>query len=215
VIEDLERAAGFERDDPPEARLEKLEALVTRGSSTVDDSVPLISALLGVTTGDRYPALTLRPEVQKRRTLQVLLDQLARLAVRQPVLALYEDVHWIDPSLDLVDLVIERIRQLPVLAVITFRPEFEPPWTGQAHVTTLTMGRLARRQCVDLVTLVTSEKRLPAEIVEHIVARTDGVPLFIEELTKAVVESGLTPAIAGSCPARCRRSRSRPRSMTR
>jgi predicted ATPase len=90
-----------------------------------------------------------------------------------------------------VDLVIERIRQLPVLAVITFRPEFEPPWTGQAHVTTLTMGRLARRQCVDLVTLVTSEKRLPAEILDQIVARTDGVPLFVEELTKTVLESGL------------------------
>jgi class 3 adenylate cyclase/predicted ATPase len=192
AIEHLERAAGFERDDLPQAKLDKLEGLLTRGSDTFDESVPLLAALLAVPTGDRYPALTLTPEVQKRRTLQALLDQLVRLAVRQPMVALCEDVHWIDPStLELVDLVIERVRQLPVLALITFRPEFQPPWTGQAHVSTLSMERLARRQCMDLVARVTSEKPLPAEIVEQIVARTDGVPLFIEELTKAVMESGL------------------------
>ena len=130
--------------------------------------------------------------MQKRRTLQALVDQLAGLAAQQPVLALYEDVHWIDPStLELLGLVIERIRQLPVLVLITFRPEFQPPWTGQAHVTTLTMSRLGRRQGADLVARVTGDKPLPAEIVEQIVARTDGVPLFVEELTKTVLESGL------------------------
>jgi predicted ATPase len=124
--------------------------------------------------------------------LQALLDQLAGLAAQQPVLALYEDVHWIDPStLELLGLAVERIRELPVLALITFRPEFQPPWTGQAHVTTLTMSRLGRRQGADLVTRVTGDKPLPAEIVEQIVARTDGVPLFVEELTKTVLESGL------------------------
>ena len=154
--------------------------------------MPLLAALLGVPTGERYPALTLTPEVQKRRTMQALVDQLAALAAQQPVLALYEDVHWIDPStLELLGLVIERIRQLPVLALITFRPEFQPPWTGQAHVTTLTMSRLGRRQGADLVARVTGDKPLPAEIVEQIVARTDGVPLFVEELTKTVLESGL------------------------
>ena len=135
---------------------------------------------------------TLTPEVQKRRTLQALVDQLAGLAAQQPVLALYEDVHWIDPStLELLGLVIERIQRLPVLVLITFRPEFQPPWTGQAHVTTLTMSRLGRRQGADLVARVTGDKPLPAEIVEQIVARTDGVPLFVEELTKTVLESGL------------------------
>jgi hypothetical protein len=119
------------------------------------------------------------PEMQKRRTLQALVDQLAGLAGHQPVLALYEDVHWIDPStLELLSLVIERILRLPVLALITFRPEFQPPWTGQAHVT-------------PLVARVTGDKPLPGEIVEQIVARTDGVPLFVEELTKTVLESGL------------------------
>jgi predicted ATPase len=108
------------------------------------------------------------------------------------VLVLYEDVHWVDPStLELLGLVIERIPQLRVLALIAFRPEFQPPWTGQAHVTMLTMSRLGRRQGADLVARVTGEKALPAEIVEQIVARTDGVPLFIEELTKTVLESNL------------------------
>ena len=188
----LERAARLDRDEPPEAQLAKLEALLGRSSDRLDEVVPLLAALLGVPTGERYPALALTPEVQKRRTLQALIDQLAGLAAQQPVLALYEDVHWIDPStLELLGLVIERIQRLPVLVLITFRPEFQPPWTGQAHVTTLTMSRLGRRQGADLVARVTGEKPLPAEIVEQIVARTDGVPLFVEELTKTVLESGL------------------------
>ena len=192
VIGLLERAARLEREEPPEAQLAKLEAVLGRSSDRLDEVVPLLAALLGIPTGERYPALTLTPEVQKRRTLQALVDQLAGLAAQQPVLALYEDVHWIDPStLELLGLVIERIRQLPVLVLITFRPEFQPPWTGQAHVTTLTMSRLGRRQGADLVARVTGDKPLPAEIVEQIVARTDGVPLFVEELTKTVLESGL------------------------
>jgi len=179
-------------DEPPEAQLAKLEAVLGQSSERLDEVVPLFAALLGVPTGDRYPALTLTPEVQERRTLQVLADQLAGLATRQPVLALYEDLHWVDPStLELLGLVMERIRRLPVLALITFRPEFQPPWTGHAHVTTLTMSRLGRRQGGDLVARVAGEKPLPAEVVELIVARTDGVPLFVEELTKTVLESGL------------------------
>jgi class 3 adenylate cyclase/predicted ATPase len=192
LIEQLERAAGFARTDPPAMRLDKLEALLVRGTERVDEVVPLIAALLGVPTGERYPALTLTPDVQKRRTLQALVDQVAALAAQQPVLALYKDVHWIDPStLELLNLVIERIRRLPVLVLITFRPEFQPPWTGHAHVTRLTMRRLGQRQAADLVARVTGDKPLPGEIVEQIVARADGVPLFVEELTKAVLESGL------------------------
>ena len=192
VIGLLERAARLERDDPPEAQLAGLEALLARSSDQLEQVVPLVAALLGLPTGNRYPALTLTPEVQKRRTLQALVDQVAGLAAQQPVLALYEDAHWIDPStLELLGLVVERIQRLPVLALITFRSEFQAPWTGQAHVTTLTMGRLGRRQRADLVARVTGAKPLPAEIVEQIVARTDGVPLFVEELTKTVLKSGL------------------------
>jgi predicted ATPase len=192
VIGLLERAAQLDRDEPPEGQLAKLEAVLARASERPDEVVPLLAALLGVPTGERYPVLTLTPEVRKRRTLQALVDQLAGLAAQQPVLALYEDVHWIDPStLDLLGMVIERIRRLPVLVLITFRPEFHPPWTGQAHVTTLTMSRLGRRQGADLVARVAGVKPLPETIVEQIVARTDGVPLFVEELTKTVLESGL------------------------
>ena len=192
VIGLLERAARLDRAAPPEVQLAKLEAVLARSSDGPDEVVPLLAALLGVPTGERYPALTMTPEVQKRRTLLALLDQLEGLAARQPILALCEDAHWIDPStLELLGLVIERIPQLRVLALITFRPEFQPPWTGYAHVTTLTMSRLGRRQGADLVARVSGGKPLPPEIVEQIVARTDGVPLFVEELTKTVLESGL------------------------
>jgi class 3 adenylate cyclase/predicted ATPase len=192
VIDLLERAACFERDEPPDAKLTKLEAVLGRASERLNEVVPLLAALLGIPTGEPYPALTITPEVQKRRTLQALVDQLGGLAAQQPVLALYEDVHWIDPStLELMGLVIERIPQLRVLALITHRPEFQPPWTAHAHVTSLTMSRLGRRQGADLVARVTGDKPLPSEIVEQIVARTDGVPLFVEELTKTVLESGL------------------------
>jgi class 3 adenylate cyclase/predicted ATPase len=192
VIGHLERAARLDRNEPPAQQLARLEALLGRSTERLDEVVPLLAALLGVPSGDRYPAPALTPEVLKRRTLQALVEQLAALAAQQPVLVSYEDVHWADPStLELLDLVIERIPQLRVLALITFRPEFQPSWTGQAHVTTLTMSRLGRRQGADLVARVTGDKPLPAEIVEQIVARTDGVPLFVEELTKTVLESNL------------------------
>jgi predicted ATPase len=192
VIGLLERAARLDRDEPPEEQLARLEAVLARASDWREEVVPLLAALLAIPTDMRYPAPTLTPEVQKRRTLQALVDQLAGLAAQQPVLALYEDVHWIDPStLELLGLVIERVRQLPVLVLITFRPEFQLPWTGQAHVTTLTMSRLGRRQGADLVARLTGGKPVPGEILEEIVAKTDGVPLFVEELTKTVLESGL------------------------
>jgi predicted ATPase len=142
--------------------------------------------------GGRYPTLNLSPQQQKRRTLQVLTEQLAGLARDRPVLELYEDVHWMDPStLELLDLLVARTHALPVLIVLTFRPEFSPPWSGQAHVTYLPLNRLGRRQGAAMVGRVTGGKVLPAEVLEQVVARTDGVPLFVEELTKTVLESGL------------------------
>jgi predicted ATPase len=174
VMDLLQRAAQLDHHACPEEQLTKLEAVLAGTRERLDEAVPLLAALLGVPTGARYPVLALTPEVQKRRTLEALLDQLAALAARQPVLALYEDVHWIDPStLELLGMVVE------------------PPWIGHAHVTSLTMSRLGRRQGADLVARVTGDKPLPAAIVEHIVAHTDGVPLFVEELTKTVLESGL------------------------
>ncbi len=159
VIGLLEPAAQIDRNDPPAEQLARLEAVLTRSSERLDEALPLLAALLGLLTGERYTALMLTPEVQKRRTLQALVDQLAGLAAEQPVLAVYEDVHWIDPStLELLSLVIESIRQLPVLVLVTFRPEFQPPWASQAHVTTLAMSRLGRRQGADLVARVTGRQ---------------------------------------------------------
>src|ERR671919_439813 len=165
MIEHLERAAGFERDDPPEARLAKLEALLARGTDKLDQAVPLIAALLGIPTGERYPALELTPQRQKQLTLEALLHQLAGLAAEQPVLVVHEDIHWIDPTtLELLGLAIERINRLPVLVVITFRPEFQPPWMGGRHLTLLTLNRLSRRQGATMVERVTG-KMLPPDVV--------------------------------------------------
>ena len=192
VIEHLERAAGFARDDPPEARLAKLETMLARGTDQLKEAVPLIAALLGVTTGEPYPALDLTPQRQKQLTLEALMDQLVALAAEQPVLMIHEDVHWIDPTTqELLGLTIERIAHLPVLMIVTFRPDFTPPWPRAPHVRTLALTRLGLDDGSAIVDRVVGEKALPAEVSAQIVAKTDGVPLFVEELTKTVLESGL------------------------
>jgi class 3 adenylate cyclase/predicted ATPase len=192
VIEQLERAAGFGREDAAGARLAKLEALLAKGAADVARAVPLVADLLSVATEGRYPPLELTPPRQKELTFATLLDQLVGLAARRPVLVALEDAHWIDPTtLELFGLVVDRVRNLPALVVITFRPEFAPPWPHQAHVTTLTLTRLSRRQAAALVDRVAGGQPLPAAVREQIVAKTDGVPLFVEELTKAVLEAGL------------------------
>jgi predicted ATPase/class 3 adenylate cyclase len=193
VIMLLERAAGLAAEDGPEQRLDKVAALLARSTDRLHEAVPLVGALLSIPTDGRYPPLgPLSPQRQKQRTLEVLVDQLAGLAAQQPVLAVYEDVHWVDPTtLELLDLMVERVRRLPVLALITFRPEFKPPWAGQAHVTQLPLNRLGRRQGAAIVERLTGGRSLPDEVLDQIVAKTDGVPLFVEELTKTVLESGL------------------------
>ena len=148
--------------------------------------------MLGISTDERYRALNLSPQRQKQRTFEVLIEQLAGLARQRPVLHLYEDLHWADPStLELLDMVVERARVLPVLVVITHRPQFSTPWSSQAHVTGLPLNRLGRRQGAAMALRVTGGKALPAEILDQILERTDGVPLFLEELTRTMLESGL------------------------
>ena len=199
VIDLLERAAQFARDDAPSEKLSKLEALLAQATADVNAAAPVMAALLAIPIGDRYPPLSISPQRQKERTLEILLDQLAGLSRPQPVLALYEDIHWADPStLELLDLVIDRVRALRVLVIITFRPEFTPRWVGHAHVTLLSLSRLGRRQGAAMVEHLTGGKSLPAEVLEQIMERTDGVPLFVEELTKAVLELGLLKEEAGS-----------------
>ena len=191
-IAQLERAAGFKADDTSEQRLDKLEAVLAMGASRVQAVAPLFAALLSIPFGDRYPPLALSPTQQRRQTLAALLDQFEGLARQQPILLLFEDAHWADAtSLELLDLTVERVRQLPVLALFTFRPEFEPPWVGLPNVGTLTLGRLDRSDVESMVTRVTGGRVLPAEVMKQIVAKTDGNPLFVEELTKAVLEAGI------------------------
>jgi class 3 adenylate cyclase/tetratricopeptide (TPR) repeat protein len=191
-IAQLERAAGFKADDTSEQRLDKLEALLAMGASRVEAVAPLFAALLSIPFGERYPPLALSPTQQRRRTLAALLDQFEGLARRQPILLSFEDVQWADAtSLELLDLTVERMRQLPVLALFTFRPEFEPPWVGLPSVSTLTLGRLDRSNVQSMVVRVTGGRMPPAEVTEQIVVKTDGNPLFVEELTKAVLEAGI------------------------
>ena len=191
-IAQLERAAGFKADDTPEQRLDKLEAVLAMGASRVQAVAPLFAALLSIPFGERYPPLALSPTQQRRQTLAALLDQFEGLARQQPILLLFEDAQWADAtSLELLDLTVERVRQLPVLALFTFRPEFEPPWVGLPNVGTLTLGRLDRNDVESMVARVTGGRALPAEVMKQIVAKTDGNPLFVEELTKAVLEAGI------------------------
>ena len=191
VIDQLERAAEFNAHDGADAKLDKLEAVLAGAGTRVAEAAPLLATLLSIPIEGRYPTQKLTPQMQKARTFEALIEQLEGLAARQPVLMILEDAHWIDPtSTELFDLVIDRIQRLSVLLMITFRPEFSLPWTGHDHVISMTLSRLGRNQGMAMVLRVAG-KNLPAEVVEHILVKTDGVPLFVEELTKTVLESDL------------------------
>ena len=178
----------------PAARAAAREArgVLARATADVAEGIPLLADLLGIPPGGTHPVLDLSPRQKKERTFRVLLDQLAGLVAQVPVLAVYEDVHWADPTtLELIGRVIEAVQRLPVLALVTFRPEFVPPWAGHGHTTALSLSRLARREGGTMVERLTGGRALPAEVLDQILARTDGVPLFVEELTTTVLESGL------------------------
>jgi class 3 adenylate cyclase/tetratricopeptide (TPR) repeat protein len=193
VLRQLERAARFERDDPPEVKLGKLEALLAPTGSPAED-VALLADLFSIPTVGHYPTPALSPQRKKEKTLEALLRQLEGLARQRPVLMIFEDVHWVDPtSRELLDLVVERAPRSSLLLMITFRPEFPPPWMGLAHVTLLALARLDRRAGASLVQQIIGNQHLPDEVVEEIVERTDGVPLFVEELTKAIAEAAGAP----------------------
>jgi class 3 adenylate cyclase/predicted ATPase len=184
-IAQLERAAGFEREDTPEVKLDKLAVLAP---ASPEDGA-LLAELLSLPTEGRFPPLQLTPQHKKEKTFEALLRQLEALARQRPVLMLFEDVHWIDPSSrELLDLLVERVPRLPVLLLVTFRSEFQPPWSGQAHVTVLVLNRLDRQEGAALVKRVVGTEALPGDVIAEIVKRTDGVPLFVEELAKAVLE---------------------------
>ena len=191
-IAQLERAASFEPGSSAGAKLDKLEALLKPTAKNAPRDVALIAELLAVPADGRYPALAVSPQQKREMTLTALLDQLDGVAAQSPVLIVFEDAHWIDPtSLDLLDRTVARVANLPVLLVVTFRPELQPTWVGQPHVTMLPLSRLGRRDSAGIIGGVTKGKALPDAVVEQVLAHTDGVPLFIEELTSTLLESGL------------------------
>jgi predicted ATPase len=192
IISQHEHAAHFQPLDPPEVKLEKLEALLSQIGSEIVADAPLYAALLSIPTDGRYPALELTPRRQKDLTIEALTRQVLTLARTKPVLFVIEDAHWIDPStLEATNGFIEAVKTAAVFLLITFRPEFFPPWLDQPHVTMIHIDRLGRDKASAMIRDLAGGKELPAEVLEQIINKTDGVPLFIEELTKMVLESGL------------------------
>ncbi|HSL72134.1 MAG TPA: AAA family ATPase, partial [Longimicrobiales bacterium] len=191
-IAHLERAADFASDDPPATRFDKVAATLVPTTVAPAEDAALLAELLSIPSGEHYKPLALVPEQKKERTLAALLGQLEGLAATKPVLMLFEDLHWVDPtSRELLERTVDRVERLPVLLVLTFRPEFQPPWLGQAHVTMHTLRKFDRRESAALIDRLTGGKALPPEVAQQIIAHTDGVPLFLEELTKAVLEGSL------------------------
>jgi DNA-binding winged helix-turn-helix (wHTH) protein len=192
IARELLRSAGVAPDDGAEEKVHKLEALLRQSSEDLAECMPLFAALLSIPAGDRYPAPKLTPHCLRERTLAVLLDRVRRLAAKRPVLMVFEDLQWADPtSLELVCRLVDQMPGLPVLVLATFRPGFSAPWPSHRHVSTISLSHLGPSESSALVKDVASAKTLEPEVIAQIVARADGVPLFIEELTKAVIEGGL------------------------
>ena len=193
LIDLLERVAlRFDREEPPEQKLSKLEGHLVQYGLPLAEAIPLFTSLLSLPLPANYAPLNLPPAQQKQKTLHALLTILLRIAAQQPLLFIMEDLHWVDPTtLELLSLLVDQGPTTRILALFTFRPDFSPPWTGRSHLTQVTLPRLPRRQATEMTGRVAHGKALPPEVIEQVVAKTDGVPLFVEELTKMVLESGL------------------------
>jgi class 3 adenylate cyclase/predicted ATPase len=192
AIRNLERAARFDREDTATVRLEKLETLLSRFGQSVLADAPLFAALLSIPSFGRYPPLDLTPQRQKDLTIDALIRQALASTPNRTVLFLLEDVHWIDPTtLELVNRTIEVVKSSAFFALITFRPDFFSPWLDRSHVTMFRLERLSKDEVDAMLVDLTAGKPLPAEVSEIIVSKTDGVPLFVEEMTKAILETGV------------------------
>jgi predicted ATPase len=193
MIDLLERVAlRFEQEESPPQKLSKLEGFLVQYGLPLAETMPLFAALLSLPLIADYAPLPLSPEQQKQRTLHALLTIMLRIAAQQPMLLVMEDLHWVDPStLELLTLLVDQGPTARILALFTLRPDFSPPWIGRSHLTQVTLHRLTPQQAAEMLRQITHGKTLPPEVVEQIVAKTDGVPLFVEELTKMVLESGL------------------------
>jgi predicted ATPase len=189
IIGQIERAAALSRDDSLQAKLDKLDAMLGQ-SSISDQDAALLAELLSLPNDGRYPALELTPQQRRQRTLEALVSQIVALSRQNPLLILFEDAHWTDPTtLELYGRIVDRIPTLRVLLIVTFRPEFEPPWIGRPYVSPLSINRLAEREVAAMIDGVIGNKLLPANTRRDIIERTDGIPLFVEEMTRAVLEA--------------------------
>jgi class 3 adenylate cyclase/predicted ATPase/ABC-type transport system involved in cytochrome c biogenesis ATPase subunit len=192
ISSQLVRAAGILHDDGGNARLDKLETLLSPSSENLAEDMPLFAALLSIPGGQRYPLPSLTPQELKARTLAALLAHMKRLVARQPVLMIFEDLHWIDPtSLELLTRIVEEASSYRLMVLATARPEFSAPWPAHRHTSAVALTRLGRSEIESIVAGIAQAKALPPEVIEQIVRSTDGVPLFVEELTKTVLESGM------------------------
>ena len=198
VIAHLQRLLQWDRPETPAARLDTLEQGLRTTGLPLEDIVPLLAALLSLPVPEQYPPLTLSPQRQKQKTQEALVAWLLAETARHPVLAVWEDLHWADPStLELLDLLLDHVPMARLLLVLTARPEFRPPWAPRSYVTQLTLPRMPRRQSEEMVLRVTGGKPVPAEVLAQIVAKTDGIPLFIEELVKTILAAGLVQEDTG------------------
>ncbi len=192
VIEHLQRLLQFDRTDSPQRKLEKLEQVLARYHFPQAETLPLLAALLSLPHPEACPPLLLSPQKQKEQTQETLVTWVVEEAERAAVYLVWEDLQWADPSsLELIGVLLDQAPTMPMLALLTSRPEFIPSWTARAHLTPLILPRLPHTQGTVMVEKLTGGKTLPPEVVQQIVAKTDGVPLFVEELTKMVLESGL------------------------
>jgi class 3 adenylate cyclase/tetratricopeptide (TPR) repeat protein len=195
IINQMERAAGFAHDDAAQAKLDKLDTLLALSFTPLHDAA-LLAEMLSLPNDGRYPTLELAPQQRRQKTLEALTAQVEALSRANPVLMIFEDVHWIDPtSLEALGRTVDRLKTLGVLLTITYRPEFEPPWIGRPYVTALNINRLGDHEIAAMIDSVTGNKLLSESIRQDIIERTDGIPLFIEEMTKAVLEAGGEEAV--------------------
>jgi class 3 adenylate cyclase/predicted ATPase len=192
VMYHLKRLLEFKREDSPEEKLVTLEGILVKYGFPLEETVPLFSSLLSLPLPDRYPSLKLTPRMQKQKTLEALISWLLKEADKQPVLHIVEDLHWVDPStLEYLGSLIEQVPTARILTLFTFRPDFNPPWPIRSHLSQITLSRLAEKQVEVMVDKVAGGKAVPKGVVQQIVSKTDGVPLYVEEITKMVLESGL------------------------
>jgi TOMM system kinase/cyclase fusion protein len=193
----FQRILQWQHDETPDAKLAKLEHALGQYRLLLEETVPLLAPLLSLPLPeDRYPALNVSPQRQRQKTLETIVATLLALAERQPLLFIVEDLHWTDPTtLELLNLLIEQIPTVSVLTLLTCRPHFQPAWHHRSYITEMTLNHLSHAQVEQIVTGVTAGKTLPQEVLAQIVEKTDGVPLFVEELTKAILESGHLKAV--------------------